>query len=223
MREIVFDTETTGLDPASGDRVVEIGCVELINRIPSGRTFHRYLNPERDMPRAAFEVHGLSSEFLADKPLFREVSADFIDFIGDAIMVAHNAPFDVRFLNAELETVGGPLIDSGRVMDTLTMARQKFPGQQNSLDALCKRLNVDNSRRENHGALLDSELLAEVYLELTGGRQAILDLAQAVAGEGVPVAERRVEPPRPHAATPEEEAAHATFIASIEGALWTAE
>lgn len=221
MREIVFDTETTGLDPFSGDRVVEIGCVELINRIPTGHSFHRYLNPERDMPRAAFEVHGLSAEFLSDKPLFAEVAADFLEFIADAVMVAHNAPFDVRFLNAELEKVGGPLIDNERVMDTLALARQKFPGQQNNLDALCKRLGVDNSRRDKHGALLDSEILAEVYLELTGGRQAMFDLAEAVAAGGTPIAERQVEPARAHSATAEEEAAHAAFIAQIEDPIWS--
>jgi len=220
MREIVFDTETTGLDPLNGDRVVEIGCVELVNRMPTGRTFHKYINPQRDMPRAAFEVHGLSAEFLSDKPLFAEIAADFVDFIGDAVMVAHNAMFDVRFLNAELEKVGGPLIEMHRVADTLALARQKFPGAQNSLDALCKRFAIDSSRRTFHGALLDSELLAEVYLELTGGRQAMLDLVEAASGGGLPITERAVEPPRPHSGSAAEYEAHAAFIAGIEGAIW---
>jgi DNA polymerase-3 subunit epsilon len=220
MREIVFDTETTGLDPLNGDRVVEIGCVELVNRVPTGRTFHAYINPQRDMPRGAFEVHGLSAEFLSDNPLFAEVAEKFCEFIGVAEMIAHNAMFDVRFLNAELEKCGGPVIEMHRVSDTLAMARQKVPGAQNSLDALCKRFTIDTSRRTLHGALLDSELLAEVYLELTGGRQAILDLVDAASG-GLPITERAVEPPRPHQGCDAEYAAHAAFIAGIEDAIWT--
>lgn len=223
MREIVFDTETTGLDPKSGDRVVEIGCIELVNRMPTGRTFHKYINPQRDMPRAAFEVHGLSAEFLADKPLFSEIAVELCEFMGDAVMVAHNAPFDVRFLNAELGKCGARLIEEHRVTDTLAVARQKFPGAQNTLDALCKRFQIDSSRRTLHGALLDSELLAEVYLELTGDRQAMLDLVEAASGEGLPITERAVEPPRPHSASAAERAAHAAFIAEIEGAIWAAE
>jgi len=221
MREIVFDTETTGLDPLNGDRVVEIGCVELVNRVPTGRTFHAYINPERDMPRGAFEVHGLSTEFLADKPIFAQIAEDFCTFIGDAVMIAHNAMFDVRFLNAELEKCGGPVIEMHRVSDTLALARQKFPGAQNSLDALCKRFAIDSSRRTLHGALLDSELLAEVYLELTGGRQVVLDLVETVSGGGLPIPQRAVEPPRPHQGSDAEYAAHAAFIAGIENAIWT--
>lgn len=221
MREIVFDTETTGLDPLNGDRVVEIGCVELVNRVPTGRTFHAYINPERDMPRGAFEVHGLSTEFLADKPIFAQIAEDFCTFIGDAVMIAHNAMFDVRFLNAELEKCGGPVIEMHRVSDTLALARQKFPGAQNSLDALCKRFAIDSSRRTLHGALLDSELLAEVYLELTGGRQVVLDLVETVSGGGLPIPQRTVEPPRPHQGSDAEYAAHAAFIAGIENAIWT--
>jgi len=177
MREIVFDTETTGLNPLGGDRIVEIGCVELFNRLPTGETFHVYLNPERDMPEAAFRVHGLSVEFLSDKPLFTDIAQDFIDFIGDAALVAHNASFDMGFINAELVRVNRPIIDSERVIDTLQIARRKHPFGPNSLDALCQRYNIDNSKRTKHGALLDSEILAEVYIELTGGRQADLGLA----------------------------------------------
>jgi DNA polymerase-3 subunit epsilon len=221
MREIVFDTETTGLDPLNGDRVVEIGCVELVNRVPTGRTYHAYINPQRDMPRAAFEVHGLSAEFLSDKPLFAEIAEAFCEFIGDAMMIAHNAMFDMRFLNAELERCGSPIIEMHRVSDTLALARQKFPGAQNSLDALCRRFAIDSSRRTLHGALLDSELLAEVYMELTGGRQAALDLMDAASGGGLPITERAVEPPRPHRGSEAEYAAHAAFIAGIEGAVWT--
>ena len=177
MREIVFDTETTGLNPLGGDRVVEIGCVELFNRLPTGETFHVYLNPERDMPDAAFRVHGLSAEFLSDKPLFGDVVQDFIDFIGEAALVAHNASFDMGFINAELVRVNRPVINNERVIDTLQIARRKHPFGPNSLDALCQRYNIDNSKRTKHGALLDSEILAEVYIELTGGRQADLGLA----------------------------------------------
>jgi DNA polymerase-3 subunit epsilon len=223
MREIVFDTETTGLDPLNGDRVVEIGCVELLNRIPTGNSFHAYINPERDMPRGAFEIHGLSSEFLRDKPLFAAISADFLEFIGDATLIAHNALFDMRFINAEFERLGMAPISHERVVDTLLLARKKCPGMQNSLDALCKRFNIDNSRRVNHGALLDSELLAEVYVELTGGRQVVLDLAVSVTAEtGLAApAPRRIEPPRPHAPSAAEEAAHQAFIAGIAGNFWT--
>lgn len=176
-REIVLDTETTGLDPSTGDRLVELGCVELVNSIPSGETFHRYIDPERDMPDEAFRVHGLSREFLSGKPKFADIAEDFITFIGDAKLVIHNAEFDMKFLNAELRRVNMPLLTPDRVVDTLMLARRKHPGSPNSLDALCSRYGIDNSRRTKHGALLDSEILAEVYLELTGGRQAALALA----------------------------------------------
>lgn len=171
MREIVFDTETTGLDPKSGDRVVEIGCLELINRTPTNETFHVYLNPERDMPAEAEKVHGLSAAFLADKPLFADIAQSFLDFVGDAPLIAHNADFDMRFINAELRGCGRDDLSGHEVIDTLKLARTKFPGSPASLDALCRRFGVDNSGRELHGALLDSELLAGVYLELMGGRQ----------------------------------------------------
>jgi DNA polymerase-3 subunit epsilon len=177
MREIVLDTETTGLDPNKGDRLVEIGCVEIVNRFLTGRVFHRYLNPERPMSPDAFAVHGLSDAFLADKPKFREVADEFVQFIGDDPLVIHNASFDIGFLNHELKRLGKPTIASSRVVDTLMLARRRHPGQQNSLDALCQRYGIDNSRRTKHGALLDSEILAEVYAELTGGRQSSLGLA----------------------------------------------
>lgn len=179
MREIVFDTETTGFDAQKSDRIVEIGCVELINLIPTGQTFHRYLNPERDMPDAAFRVHGLSTDFLKDKPKFAEVVDEFLDFIGDAKLVAHNASFDLGFLNAELQRHQYDTLDPERIVDTLVIARRKNPFGPNSLDALCQRYNIDNSRRTKHGALLDAEILAEVYIELMGGKQADLGLADA--------------------------------------------
>lgn len=172
MREIVFDTETTGMDPAEGDRIVEIGCIELEGHIATGRTLHLYINPERDVPPEAVAVHGITKEFLKDKPTFGEVVGDFLDFIGeDAKLIAHNAEFDMKFINAELKKFGFPSINQKRVIDTLAIARAKFPGSPANLDALCRRYNIDNSNRTLHGALLDSELLAEVYLELLGGRQ----------------------------------------------------
>ncbi len=177
MREIVLDTETTGLDPRKGDRVVEIGCIELVNHVQSGREFHAYLDPERDMPEAAFNVHGLSAEFLSGKPKFADVADDFLTFIDGAKLVIHNAEFDLKFLNAELKAAGRPPIDMTRAVDTLLIARQKFPGAQASLDALCRRFEIDLSVRDKHGALLDSQLLAEVYLELIGGREPGLELA----------------------------------------------
>src|SRR5580692_9749451 len=177
MREIVLDTETTGLDPLTGDRVVEIGCIELYNRIPTGQTFHRYINPERDMPASAFDVHGLSAEFLKDKPPFAEVADDFLGFVGDAGLVIHNAAFDAAFLNSELERVGKPLIARDRLVDTLLLARRRHPGASNRLDDLCARYSIDNTRRTKHGALLDAELLAEVYIDLIGARQSQLTLA----------------------------------------------
>lgn len=177
IREIVLDTETTGLDPATGDRLVELGCVELLNSIPTGETFHRYLDPERDMPEEAFRVHGLSREFLTGKPKFAEVADAFLEFIGDSKLIIHNAEFDMKFLNAELRRIERQVLSMDRVIDTLALARRKHPGSPNSLDALCSRYGIDNSRRTKHGALMDSEILAEVYLELCGGRQAALELA----------------------------------------------
>lgn len=213
MREIVLDTETTGMDPSQGDKLVEIGCVELVNHIPTGRTFHVYINPERDVPAEAVAVHGLTETFLKDKPTFGEVVGDFMDFIGsDSTLVIHNASFDMKFINAELKTYGFPSVEWRRVLDTLDMARRKFPGSPANLDALCRRFNIDNSNRTLHGALLDAELLAEVYLELLGGRQHGLGISvatQAVAEVAAADAKRAYREPRPHAATDEETAAHA--------------
>lgn len=171
MREIVLDTETTGFEPTEGHRIVEIGAVELFNHLPTGRTYHQYINPKRAMPTAAFEVHGLGDDFLRDKPEFAAIAAAFLEFIADAPLVIHNASFDMKFLNHELQAAGHPTLPNGRAIDTLMIARNKFPGSPASLDALCRRFGVDNSAREKHGALLDSEILAEVYLELIGGRQ----------------------------------------------------
>ena len=224
MREIVFDTETTGFDPAAGDRLVEIGCVELINHIPTGATFHRYCNPDRDMPESAFKVHGLSSDFLADKPRFHEIVEELLAFIGDAPLVAHNARFDMRFLDFELGQCGRAALGVERAVDTLLLASRKHPGQRNSLDALCERYGVDNSRRAKHGALLDAEILAEVYGELTGGRQTALLLAgEEVAIRG-PAAGGRVAA-RVVALAPlitaEEQAAHSAFVAKLgDKAIW---
>jgi DNA polymerase III subunit epsilon len=224
MREIVLDTETTGLDPLDGHRLVEIGCIELINGIPSGQTFHRYFNPERSMPAEAFAVHGLSDEFLKDKLFFTEAADELIAFLGDAPLVIHNAAFDLAFLNAELERAGRPLIARERLVDTLLIARRKHPGGSNRLDDLCARYAIDNSRRTKHGALLDAELLAEVYVELIGARQAQLVLSQAVmpghaAGEPIIVRERLV--PLAPAITVEERAAHRAFIATLgANAIW---
>ncbi|MDP6875343.1 MAG: DNA polymerase III subunit epsilon, partial [Alphaproteobacteria bacterium] len=203
MREIVFDTETTGLDPAAGHRVVEIGCVELVNHMPTGETRQWYLNPQREMPEEAFNVHGLSEAFLADKPLFAAVVEDFLEFVEGATLIAHNANFDMRFLNAELAALDRPNLPQDKVLDTIALARQKIRGGQFSLDALCRRFDIDLSAREKHGALLDAELLAEVYLELIGGRQPGLVLASensnpAAAAEA---SERPARPPRPHAPT----------------------
>ena len=230
MREIVFDTETTGFDPRTGDRVVEIGCVELVNHIVTGQTFHVYLNPERSMPRAAFEVHGLSDDFLADKPKFAEIADDFLTFVGEARLVAHNAEFDFKFVNAELARLGLPPIGLDRMVDTLALAKRKHPAGPNSLDALCSRYGIDNSRRDLHGALLDSELLAEVYVELIGGKQAALSLVgdepRAKGRAGATIRSAASGPrtrPTPLASrlTEEERTAHAAFVAKMgEAALW---
>jgi DNA polymerase-3 subunit epsilon len=222
MREIVLDTETTGLDPRNGDRIVEIGGVELLNHIPTGRTIHLYINPERDMPAEAFAVHGLSTEFLADKPRFADVAATLLDFIADARLVIHNASFDLAFLNAELSRCGLPPIPFERAVDTLMLARRRNPGAPNSLDALCQRYGIDNSRREKHGALLDSELLAEVYIELLGGRQARLELVETEQAGAMSAAMVRPRPqPLPPRITAAEIEAHAAFVSSLGGeAIW---
>ena len=220
MREIVLDTETTGLDPESGHRIVEIGCIELMNRLPTGKTFQVYLNPERDMPSAAFEVHGLSEQFLSDKPKFAEVCDSFLSFVGDAPLVIHNAAFDLRFVNAELARLDKPPFMMTRAVDTVDLARRKFPGSPANLDALCKRFNVDNSARTKHGALLDAELLAEVYLELVGGRQATLGLAGSEMEMVVEMAAGPRRAPRPHAATADELAAHEALLAKLKNPIW---
>ena len=229
MREIVMDTETTGLDPFSGDRIVEIGGVELLNHLPTGRVYHQYINPERDMPQGAFDVHGLSAEFLSDKPVFGNIAQEFLDFVGDAKLVIHNAAFDMKFLNAELAWIKRPVLPMDQAIDTLEIARKRFPGAQNSLDALCRRFGIDNSARTKHGALLDSEILAEVYLELVGGRQP--DFALSIVGgtdSAVQMGQGDWTPPQrptplPSRVTEEEAAAHAAFVESLgDGALWKA-
>ena len=225
MREVVFDTETTGTDAAAGDRIVEIGAVELLNHIPTGRTYHAYLNPERAMSQGALAVHGLSDAFLADKPVFAAVADELLEFFGDARLVAHNAGFDMSFLNAELSRIGAPQLDPSRALDTLTLARRKHPGAANNLDALCARYGIDNSRRAKHGALLDAEILAEVYIELIGGKQTDLGLAitldSAKRGDSaimVPVAERKTPASR---LTDADREAHLAFVATLgANALW---
>lgn len=228
MREICLDTETTGFEPSEGHRIVEIGALELDNHVPTGRTYHQYINPERSMPTEAFQVHGLGDDFLRDKPVFARIGQEFLDFIGpDAKLVIHNAAFDMKFLNAELGWAGLPSIANARAVDTLTMARRKFPGSPATLDALCRRFGIDNSHRTLHGALLDSEILAEVYLELLGGRQPVFGLApvQKVATTAV-VAEDSWRPrsrpvPLPPRLTEAERAAHEALIAKLgDAAIW---
>jgi DNA polymerase III subunit epsilon len=224
MREIVLDTETTGLDPDGGDRIVELGAVELVNHMPTGRTFHAYVNPQRAVPEEVVKVHGLTSQFLADKPVFAEVAAEFCAFLGDARLVIHNAAFDIRFLNAEFGWAGLPTIPWARAVDTLDLAKRRFPGANNTLDALCRRFEVDISRRIKHGALLDSELLAEVYLELRGGRQPGLVLTVGNGG-AVEIDVAWAPPPRPRPLLPRitvaEAEAHAAFVTGLgESALW---
>lgn len=224
MREIVLDTETTGLDPLDGHRLVEIGCIELVNRIPSGQTFHSYFNPQRAMPAEAFAIHGLSDEFLKDKMFFAEVADELLAFLGDAPLVIHNAAFDLAFLNAELERTGRQPLARERLVDTLLIARRKHPGGSNRLDDLCARYAIDNSRRTKHGALLDAELLAEVYVELIGARQAQLVLSQTIVagqavGEAIMVRQRLV--PLVTAITAEDRLAHRAFIAMLgDNAIW---
>ena len=223
-REIVVDTETTGLDPLSGHRIIEIGCVELLNRVPTGKTFHAYINPERDVPAEAFAIHGISGEFLKDKPKFDEIADQFLEFIGNSKLIIHNADFDTKFLNHHLFNIKKPDLKKDRVFCTLIYARKKFPGQQNSLDALCKRFGIDNSRRTKHGALLDSEILAEVYLELMGGAQNTITLEQKV------VAKKEVEEvvetvvvdfvSRKFDISDEEKKKHAELLEKFPNSLW---
>lgn len=225
MREVVLDTETTGLDPLAGHRVVEIGCIELVNMVATGRSLQLYLNPEMPMPAGAQEVHGLSDEFLADKPVFADKVEEFIEFLGDAQLVIHNAQFDLGFLNAELARTGRAKLTNDYV-DTVSLARRKFPGQRASLDALCDRFGIDNTKRTKHGALLDSELLAEVYLELSGGRQRDLGLAPEMAATGLSgmlAVKRPMRPARPHVASATELAAHAEFLKKVSDPIWLKE
>ena len=225
MREIVLDTETTGFDPESGDRIVEIGAVELYNHVATGKTYHQYINPERDMPQEAFEVHGLSIDFLSDKPRFAEIGQAFLDFVGDAKLVIHNAAFDMKFLNAELKWMSLPQLPWDQAIDTLEIARKKFPGSPASLDALCRRFGIDNSARTLHGALLDSEILAEVYLELIGGKQPDFALT-TTQGRGNSTQEENWRPrPRPTPLSPRitaaEKEAHEAFVAKLgDTPLW---
>ena len=228
MREIVLDTETTGFEPEQGDRIVEIGAVELYNHVPTGKVYHQYINPERSMPQEAFEVHGLGDDFLRDKPVFAKIVDEFIAFIGtDAKLVIHNASFDVKFLNAELKWSNRPQLPKDCAIDTLMIARKKFPGSPASLDALCRRFGIDNSSRTLHGALLDSEILAEVYLELIGGKQPDLVLAPVSSGRNSAGGEEEWRPSRrpvalPSRITEEEKAAHAAFVEKLgEKALWS--
>jgi DNA polymerase-3 subunit epsilon len=227
MREIVFDTETTGLSPQSGDRLVEIGCIELFNRVETGKVFHTYFNPERSMPSEAQAVHGLSETFLADKPLFAHKVEELLEFIADSPMIAHNAQFDFSFLNHELGLCARPIVMMDRMIDTLAIARSRHPGAKHSLDALCSRYGIDRSHRVLHGALLDAQLLSQLYVELTGGRQIGLMLAseensvsRIAESRVVAVTNRPVRPPRPHAASAEELVRHAEFVARLTDPLW---
>lgn len=225
MREIVLDTETTGFDPESGDRIVEIGAVELMGHMATGRTYHQYINPERGMPQEAFEVHGLGDEFLSDKPKFAQVGQAFLDFIGDSKLIIHNAAFDIKFLNAELKWMNLPQIPWEQAIDTLAIARKRFPGSPASLDALCRRFNIDNTSRTLHGALLDSEILAEVYLELIGGRQPDFGLSTQSQGTSsetqVQWKPKPRENPLPSRLKEAEAAAHTEFISKLgDDVLW---
>ncbi len=226
MREIIFDTETTGFDPQNGDRMVEIGCIEMIGRVMTGNTFHAYFNPERDMPMAAEQVHGLSTKFLSDKPLFSAKAEELLAFIGDAPLVAHNASFDFGFLNMELQRCARAAVDMGRMVDTIALARARHPGAKMSLDALCTRYGIDRSHRVKHGALLDAELLAHLYVELTGGRQIGLGLAaeseviEVEVQTTVEFSSRTYREPRLHQASADELERHRAFIGKIKDALW---
>ncbi len=222
MREITFDTETTGIDPASGHRIVEIGCVELIDKTRTGKFFHTYLNPQRNVPKSATDIHGLTDVFLSDKPLFKNVAKEFVDFISDSTLVIHNAAFDMKFINFELENAGMKTISISRAVDTLTMARNKFPGNKASLDALCQKFGIDLSRRDKHGALLDAELLADVYQELCGGKQSNILFASAsqVVEEGIKIIQRKIRKKREYQVSQEEAEAHTKFMEKIKNPIW---
>lgn len=232
MREIVLDTETTGIDPAQGHRIIEIGALEMVNQLPSGERLHIYINPEREIDAGAVAIHGLTNEFLDDKPVFADIVDEFLAFIGDSMMVIHNAPFDMGFINAELARLGRPALPMSRATDTLTMARRKFPGAQANLNALCRRFEIDNSHRDLHGALVDADLLASVYIELLGGRQPNLSLepeeatkpsAKDHTGSDGSEFTLRADPTRfdrPHAASESEKAAHAAFIDGFKDPIW---
>lgn len=220
VRELIFDTETTGFDPFSGDRLIEIGLVEMIDKSLTGSNYHVYVNPERDVPESAFKIHGLSTEFLKDKPVFSDVMDEFLDYVGeDSVLVAHNAEFDMRFINWELENAGKKPLHTKRFIDTLAIARTKFPGAANSLDALCKRFAVNNTHRTLHGALLDAEILADVYIELLGGRQAGLDLA-VDSTVHVSLEPKKKREPRIFKPTPEELSAHTAFVKTLKDPVW---
>ena len=229
MRELALDTETTGLDALTGDRLGEIACIELVNHIPTGKTYHQYINPERDMPSGAFAIHGLSEEFLRGFPVFADIADAFLEFINDDPLIIHNAKFDMGFINAELRLLNHPLLPMSRSIDTVALARRRFPGAPASLDALCRRFDIDNSSRIKHGALLDAELLAEVYLEFWGGRQPDLSLTQdedeksniddAAAVKRLNP-KKALRPPRPHTALPDELAAHDAFLAKLNDSMW---
>ena len=228
MREIVLDTETTGLDPEAGHKMVEIGCIELINHVPTGRTLHLYINPEREMDPGAFEIHGLSTEFLAQFKPFRDQADEIVSFLGDAKLIIHNAAFDMKFINAELKACSRAPLPMDQALDTVRLARQKYPGAQVSLDALCRRFEIDNAHRDLHGALIDADLLASVYLELIGGRQPGLELAssgsEAAAASlqmTASTSQKAYREPRPHTPTEEEAAAHSTFMAKLKNPIWS--
>ncbi|MFQ5938446.1 MAG: DNA polymerase III subunit epsilon [Alphaproteobacteria bacterium] len=220
MREVVLDTETTGLDPEAGHRIVEIACLELINHVPTGKKFHSYVNPEREMPAEAFEIHGLAAEFLAKQPLFSDIAAEFLAFIGSSSLVIHNAEFDLKFINAELARLGHPELPMTRAIDTLQIARRKFPGAQASLDALCRRFEIDNAVRTVHGARQDTALLAQIYLEFVGGRQPGLGLAAADVGAAAAAETQPVRAPRPHGPSEPELVAHRALVARLKAPIW---
>jgi DNA polymerase-3 subunit epsilon len=226
MREIVLDTETTGLDPEAGHKLIEIAALELVNHLPTGKNFHRHLNPEREVSAEAFAVHGFNAAMLADKPVFAEIVSELLEFLGDTRLIIHNAEFDLGFVNKELKNLGFPPIPAARAVDTVQMARRKFPGAPASLDALCQRFTIDNTKRTLHGALLDAELLSEVYLELIGGRQAMMVLDAADSAADITVVampqaiKRAARNPLPHAPSPEELAAHAALLAKLKSPIW---
>jgi len=226
MREIVLDTETTGLDPEAGHKLIEIAALELVNHLPTGKNFHHFINPERDITAEAVAIHGIKAEMLADKPVFASIVSELLEFLGDARLIIHNAEFDLGFINKELKNLGFPPIPSNRAVDTVQMARRKFPGAPASLNALCQRFSIDNTRRTFHGALLDAELLSEVYLELIGGRQSAMLLDAADNGAGITVAtapqpiKRSARNPVAHAPEPDELAAHAALLARLKGPIW---